>query len=163
MALVDAIRRETEGNPLFVGEVVRLLAAEGSLATVDVDSLWALGIPQGVREVIGRRLGAFHVRLDGPPERRARRGAAWEATTLESATAHMTKTDVARMRYVQRLYGRDPADASLYHLVVDSTVLPIDAVVSLVASAAESAWNYDDTNLQGDIAAMQARLGQAST
>ncbi len=55
-ALVDAIRRETEGNPLFVGEVVRLLAAEGSLATVDVDSLWTLGIPQGVREVIGRRL-----------------------------------------------------------------------------------------------------------
>ena len=55
-ALVDAIRRETEGNPLFVGEVVRLLAAEGSLATVDLESLWTLGIPQGVREVIGRRL-----------------------------------------------------------------------------------------------------------
>jgi eukaryotic-like serine/threonine-protein kinase len=54
--LVGAIRRETEGNPLFVGEVVRLLAAEGSLARVDIDSLWTLGIPQGVREVISRRL-----------------------------------------------------------------------------------------------------------
>ncbi len=51
------IHAETEGNPLFVGEVVRLLAAEGRLADVDVRDLWTLGIPQGVREVIGRRLG----------------------------------------------------------------------------------------------------------
>ena len=29
---VAAIHAETEGNPLFVGEVVRLLAAEGDLA-----------------------------------------------------------------------------------------------------------------------------------
>jgi DNA-binding SARP family transcriptional activator len=55
--LVAAIHAETEGNPLFVGEVVRLLAAETSLADVDAGALWALGIPQGVREVIGRRLG----------------------------------------------------------------------------------------------------------
>jgi DNA-binding SARP family transcriptional activator len=55
--LVAAIHAETEGNPLFVGEVVRLLAAEGRLAAVDAKALWTLGIPQGVREVIGRRLG----------------------------------------------------------------------------------------------------------
>jgi predicted ATPase/DNA-binding SARP family transcriptional activator len=51
-----AIHAETEGNPLFVGEVVRLLAAEQRLADVDVQALWTLGLPQGVREVIGRRL-----------------------------------------------------------------------------------------------------------
>lgn len=55
--LVTALHRETEGNPLFVGEVVRLLAAEGRLAEGDVGSLATLGIPQGVREVIGRRIG----------------------------------------------------------------------------------------------------------
>ena len=55
-ALVEAIRTETEGNPLFVGEVVRLLGSEGSLVDVGADTLWAFGIPQGVREVIGRRL-----------------------------------------------------------------------------------------------------------
>lgn len=54
--LVEAIQTETEGNPLFVGEVVRLLAAEGFLANVDVRALSTLGVPQGVREVIGRRL-----------------------------------------------------------------------------------------------------------
>ena len=55
--LVAAIHDETEGNPLFVGEVVRLLASEGRLSRIDVGALWALGIPQGVREVIGRRIG----------------------------------------------------------------------------------------------------------
>jgi len=54
--LVVAIHTETEGNPFFVGEVVQLLAAEGRLADVDLGALWTLGIPQGVREVIGRRL-----------------------------------------------------------------------------------------------------------
>jgi len=55
--LIAAIHAETEGNPLFVGEVVRLLAADGRLVDVDVGALWTLGIPQGIREVIGRRLG----------------------------------------------------------------------------------------------------------
>jgi tetratricopeptide (TPR) repeat protein len=54
--LVRAIHEETEGNPLFVGEVVRLLAAGGDLAGADSKTLSTLGIPQGVREVIGRRL-----------------------------------------------------------------------------------------------------------
>jgi DNA-binding SARP family transcriptional activator len=47
------VHAETEGNPLFVGEVVRLLAAEGRL---DEPATAPLAIPQSVREVIGRRL-----------------------------------------------------------------------------------------------------------
>ena len=60
--LAAAVHSETEGNPLFVGEIVRLLAAEGRLADADA----ALSIPQSVRDVIGRRLRhlsdeAYHV------------------------------------------------------------------------------------------------------
>jgi len=51
--LAPAVHAETEGNPLFVGEIVRLLAEESLLE----DSVTApLAIPQSVREVIGRRL-----------------------------------------------------------------------------------------------------------
>lgn len=50
--LVGAINNETEGNPLFVGEIVRLLRAEGGL---DGD-VSRLVIPQRVRDVIARRL-----------------------------------------------------------------------------------------------------------
>ena len=53
--LAAAIHRETEGNPLFVGELVRLLAAEGRLEDA-ASSSEALSIPQGVRDVIGHRL-----------------------------------------------------------------------------------------------------------
>jgi DNA-binding SARP family transcriptional activator len=54
--LANAIHRETEGNPLFVGELVRLLASEGRLQEAVTRSA-ALSIPQGVREVIEHRLG----------------------------------------------------------------------------------------------------------
>jgi DNA-binding SARP family transcriptional activator len=51
--LVMAIHEETEGNPLFVGEIARLLATEGGLAETEAPRLV---IPQGVRDVISRRL-----------------------------------------------------------------------------------------------------------
>jgi predicted ATPase len=51
--LVAAIHEETEGNPLFVGEIVRLLATEGGLANIQAPRL---AIPQSVRDVIARRL-----------------------------------------------------------------------------------------------------------
>jgi len=54
--LVNAVHRETEGNPLFVGEVVRLLQHEGRLERPVHTPLWRLNVPQGVRQVIGRRL-----------------------------------------------------------------------------------------------------------
>jgi len=47
------VHAETEGNPLFVQEIVRLLAAERGL---DEPAMTPLAIPQSVREVIGRRL-----------------------------------------------------------------------------------------------------------
>jgi DNA-binding CsgD family transcriptional regulator len=56
--LVATVHQQTEGNPLFVGEVVRLLAQEGMLAAerlVDLKS-WDFRLPEGIREVIGRRL-----------------------------------------------------------------------------------------------------------
>jgi DNA-binding CsgD family transcriptional regulator/tetratricopeptide (TPR) repeat protein len=58
-ALVEAVFRHTEGNPLFVTEVVRLLVSEGALSPERLaarEQPWSVRIPDGVREVIGRRL-----------------------------------------------------------------------------------------------------------
>jgi len=59
--LARVIARETEGNPFFIGEVLRHLSESGAL--VFRDGRWDsdktiddIGIPEGVREVIGRRL-----------------------------------------------------------------------------------------------------------
>jgi class 3 adenylate cyclase len=53
--LVRTVHRETEGNPFFVSEIVRLLASEGRLEQPSAGS-WSISIPQSVREVVGRRL-----------------------------------------------------------------------------------------------------------
>jgi predicted ATPase len=61
-ALAEALHRETEGNPFFIGEVLRHLVEEGKLYREGgrwrsrVTSPSELGIPEGVREVVGRRL-----------------------------------------------------------------------------------------------------------
>jgi DNA-binding NarL/FixJ family response regulator len=63
--IVEAVYRQTEGNPLFMTEVVRLLVQEGVLTPEGLqqfhmppDAVWdlSLRIPDGVREVIGNRL-----------------------------------------------------------------------------------------------------------
>lgn len=54
--LVAAVHRETDGNPLFVEELLRLLAQEGCLESADEAASWRLPIPRGVKQVIGRRL-----------------------------------------------------------------------------------------------------------
>jgi len=59
--LAEAVHRQTEGNPLFVQEVTRYLAEEG-LVTREGGRLrstteqLALAIPEGLRDVIGKRL-----------------------------------------------------------------------------------------------------------
>ena len=56
--LSATVHRHTEGNPLFVTEVVRDLVQSGELTEEKVAgrSTWSVRIPEGVREVIGRRL-----------------------------------------------------------------------------------------------------------
>jgi tetratricopeptide (TPR) repeat protein len=56
--LVGAVYLQTEGNPLFVTEVVRLLVQEGKLSPEPAGEHqpWNIMIPVGVREVIGRHL-----------------------------------------------------------------------------------------------------------
>jgi tetratricopeptide (TPR) repeat protein len=52
-SLVAAIHHRTEGNPLFVAEVARLLASEGRLERSEIGRLV---LPEGIREVIRSRL-----------------------------------------------------------------------------------------------------------
>ena len=61
LALARAIHEETEGNPFFVREVLRHLTETGAVA--EQAGRWGVrraiddvGIPEGVREVVGRRL-----------------------------------------------------------------------------------------------------------
>jgi cytidylate kinase len=78
------------------------------------------------------------VRLDGPPGLRVVQGAAIEGVGQEEARRHMDTADRARTAYVRRLYRADPGDARHYHLVIDSTAIPLDAVVEMILQALSS-------------------------
>jgi DNA-binding CsgD family transcriptional regulator/tetratricopeptide (TPR) repeat protein len=54
--LTSAIHSQTEGNPLFVHEVVRFLAQEGRFNRDAPVMPPTIRLPEGIREVIGRRL-----------------------------------------------------------------------------------------------------------
>ena len=91
--------------------------------------------------VLGHQPGAFHVRLDGPPDRRLKQAVGIEGVDDATAQARQVDTDRARTRYVSRLYGCDPARPDLYHLILDSTAIPLDGCVDVIAVAAEVFWS----------------------
>lgn len=87
--------------------------------------------------VLGKDRG-FHVRLDGPPARRVAQGAVVEGISEEQARTRLRAADKARTAYVRRLYRCDPDNPSLYHLVIDSTAMPLDTVTDLILVAARA-------------------------
>jgi cytidylate kinase len=86
--------------------------------------------------VLRARPGVLHVRLDGPPEARARQGARVYRIDVETAAKRLAASDRARMAYIWRNYGVDPDDPQLYHVRLDSTVLDLDTCVELIVAAA---------------------------
>ena len=63
---------------------------------------------------------------------------------LDRMLSRLDETDATRSRYVRKLYRRDPADASLYHLVLDATVLSTHDCVAVIAAAAQASWTFDE-------------------
>ena len=88
--------------------------------------------------VVGDRPGALHVRLDGPRERRLAAAVERSGRPGEEVRRELEANDAAREGYVRHFYKCDPAAPRAYHLVVDSTALPLDAVVDLVVTAARA-------------------------
>jgi predicted ATPase len=58
LGLVRAVRAQTEGNPLFMTQVVQLMAQEGDIKSEVATGRqrWDIRIPAGVYDAIGRRL-----------------------------------------------------------------------------------------------------------
>jgi hypothetical protein len=81
---------------------------------------------------------ALHVRLTGPKEARIEQGMLLEGVDRETAERHMEETDNARRTYVHHFYRADPSDPRHYHLLIDSTAIPLEACVELIVLAAEA-------------------------
>jgi cytidylate kinase len=79
--------------------------------------------------------GVLRVRLFGPEEARIAQAARIEDVDAGTARQRLPEVDRARAQYVQRLYGVGIDDPDLYHLQIDSTVVPVDACADLIAAA----------------------------
>jgi hypothetical protein len=122
-AKVAAIHATTEGNPLFVREAVRLLAAE---ATLDHPGREGVPIPGSVRAVIQRRLPGQSGHLSaGQGELPAGRRDQQEARSTRTAGARRTGLwraagrgrpgqPVARCAVAEALGGLRPQDSPLH-------------------------------------------------
>jgi cytidylate kinase len=116
-------------------ENLRRHCEEGIRRLAGADAGVILG--RGAAVVLGKGRG-FHVRLDGPPGLRIVQGAAIEGISEDQARRNLETADRARDAYVRRLYRADPADPRHYHLVIDSTALPLDTVTEIILRALSS-------------------------
>ena len=57
--IAQRLHEMTDGNPFFLREIVKLLVEEHDLASVSKEALHSLSLPQGIRDVVGRRLSAL--------------------------------------------------------------------------------------------------------
>ncbi len=90
VTLARAIYEETEGNPFFVREVLRHLAETGAIERRGDG--WAtrvavgeLGIPEGVRDVVGRRLARLSANTNRAPRVAAVVGAEFDLGVVQAA------------------------------------------------------------------------------
>ena len=120
---VAEIHAETAGNPLFVGEIVRLLVAQARLgAGVD-----ALEIPAGIREVIGSRVA----RLAEPSQKlltfASVLGREFEIDALRHLSGYTDETlyDALDEAMSERIIGDVPGDTArlrFEHVLIRDTL-----------------------------------------
>ena len=117
----DTIRANAESalRGVVAGEAAVILGRAGAIALRD-------------------RPRAFHVRLDGPAERRVEWAAQFEHLNLQDAQRRQSETDRARTLFVKRLYHIDPSDPALYHMILDPTVLGVEPAIAVIAAAARA-------------------------
>jgi hypothetical protein len=106
------------------------------LARTSTDGGVVLG--RGGVLVLADAPAALHVLLSGDRQGRVRRVAEREGIDLEEADRRVRAHDRARREYVRRAFGVDPDDRALYHLIVDTVALGVDASVELVLTASRA-------------------------
>ncbi|WP_040338232.1 AAA family ATPase [Candidatus Blastococcus massiliensis] len=88
--------------------------------------------------VLGERPDVLNVRLGGSRGRRLEAAVRRYGRPVEEVRREMEANDRAREAYVRHFYRADASSPRHYHLVVDSTALPVETVVDVVVTAARS-------------------------
>lgn len=136
-------RATTVGSPqsgapddLELGDRRLRRAIEESLAAMTTSGGVAIG--RGGMVVLRTVPWALHVHLGGNRAARIEQGGRLEGIDRDAAGQRQESEDMARRSYVQRAYGVDGASPDLYHLMLDSTALPLETCADLIVAAARA-------------------------
>ncbi|MFQ6029064.1 MAG: serine/threonine-protein kinase PknK, partial [Dehalococcoidia bacterium] len=170
--LTQPVYTQTEGNPLFVTEVVRLLVQEGALTTErtgDRDS-WTVRIPEGVREVIGRRLNRLSQRCNETLAMASVIGREFTLDQLKPLVEDMTEDrvlEVLEEALSSRVIEELPNAAGRYqfaHALIQETLseeLTLTRRVRLHARVAETLEQLYAENVEAHAAELAHHFAQA--
>ena len=131
-AFVRLVHAETEGNPFFVEEVLRHLVETGALSQQDGRwtsnrSLAELGIPEGIREVVGRRLSRLSEAANETLRVAAVLGREFDAATVAAAqgvptAAVLDALDEARRSRIAAEVQGVPGRFAFTHALIRQTL-----------------------------------------
>ena len=116
----------------LVQNAIRYVADQGNVVIMG----------RGAQVILKDHRGALHVRIEAPWEDRVQRvkqrydlrgeGARTEAQNL------IARRDEASADYVRRFYDVNVKDSKLYHLVINTGKLSVEAAAGLIAAAAKA-------------------------
>jgi cytidylate kinase len=120
----------------LLSDVSVLRCTEGAIRKACTDGGVLLGRAAAI--VLRDHPHALHVRLDGDPEWRVRQAQRLLGVSEDEARDAMARNDKARVAYVRHFYGADPADCAHYHVVLDSTRIPLETCTEIILTAVKA-------------------------
>jgi cytidylate kinase len=153
--LIRRMARSLSGLPLALGagapEPAETVATDEEVRAEIEASITSLAattggvvLGRGAMVVLRGQPGVFHARLRGPAGMRVRQAMVISGFDEVQATRRLKETDRARALYLRRFYNCDADDPALYHLVLDSTAVPLDAVTEMIVETASAFWRAGD-------------------
>jgi cytidylate kinase len=112
----------------MIGRVIREVASRGN----------ALVLGQGAQVVLRDNPDACRVLIVAPFGLRVQWVAEAEKLSPAVARRHVRACDLARNDYLARYHGVNWLDPYLYHLIINTGQMPVDAAVSLIVHAAQA-------------------------
>ncbi len=97
----------------------------------------AVIVGRGSQALLAQRRDVLHVRVIAPLAVRVAYVIQREGLSQEDAQARIQLKDRTRMRYLQAAHNLQSDDPHLYDLVVNSAVLDLDSITSLIVTALE--------------------------
>ena len=108
-------------------------SAETILRLAELGNVILIG--RGATVITTKLKHVFHVRLVGSIERRTAHLQEYYKLSKEDAVRRVHEEDRGRARYLKKYFGKDINDPLLYHLIINTDLIPYDDAARLVANA----------------------------